>query len=112
MELLIGLLIIAGVGYYTYNSINKKIEEKSSGSNPEPWPFPTSRPLEGDADKAPYKIEPPERTTKIDGIGHESVEVKPKKKAPAKKATTAKKAAPAKTKAVKEPKPKKTKKAQ
>jgi hypothetical protein len=58
MELLIGLLIIAGVGYYTYRNLNKKIEENHA-----------NEPV------APYKVEP--TTTKVDGIGHESVPVMP-----------------------------------
>jgi hypothetical protein len=59
MELLIGLLIIAGIGYVVYRNIDKKIEEK--------------HPVEP---TAPYKVEAP-LTTKADGIGHESVPIQP-----------------------------------
>ncbi len=77
MELLIGLLVIAGIGFVVYRNLDKKMEEKAN-SSPEAWPFPTSRPAEGDAKEAPYKVEPPaETTTKIDGIGHESIPVIP-----------------------------------
>lgn len=97
MELLIGLLVIAGIGYFVYRSIDKKIEENHSISAPEAWPFPTGRPPEGDAKEAPYKVEPPatETTTKVDGIGHETVVVEVKeavKKVKEKAKSTAKKA--------------------
>lgn len=59
MELLIGLLVIAGVGFVVYRNLEKKIEENEANKSPKPWPFPVGRPPEGDAKEAPYKIEPP-----------------------------------------------------
>jgi hypothetical protein len=58
MEIIIAILAIVGIGYFTYKNLNKKIEENHS-----------SEPV------APYKVEP--TTTKVDGIGHESIPVQP-----------------------------------
>ena len=61
MEILI-ILLGAGILYFGYRLLDKP---KADGSHP----------LDA-ATKAPYKIEPA-TTTKIDGIGHESVPVQP-----------------------------------
>lgn len=50
----------------------------------EPWPFPTSRPQEPVLDTVDMV---PTLTTKVDGIGHESVVTEKKAKKPAKPKT-------------------------
>jgi hypothetical protein len=62
MEMIIMIALLAGMGYVAYRVLNK---ENSDGRHP----------LDG-ATKAPYKLEPT-ITTKVDGIGHESVPVQP-----------------------------------
>lgn len=74
MEIIIAIALIAAMGYVGYRVLNK---EDADGSHP----------LDA-ATKAPYKVEPPkfedtsdiaiaQRTTKVDGIGHESTPVMP-----------------------------------
>ena len=111
MEIIIAVLLFAGIGYLVYKQFDKT---KDDGSHPLDV-LAKPRPEEP---VAPYKIETPVTTTVVDGIGHESVEVTPKKKPAAKpkKAVAAKPkktvaAKPKKEKAV-EVKPKKTKKSQ
>ena len=81
MELIIAIIALGVIVAVGYKVLNK---ENADGSHP----------LDAST-KAPYKVEPPVPTTKVDGIGHETitvapvlteaVEVKPaKKKAPAK----------------------------
>ena len=65
----------------------------------EPWPFPTSRPQEPVLDAVDMT---PTLTTRVDGIGHESVESKVEKKAKPKTAKVA-------TDVVKKPRAKKAK---
>jgi hypothetical protein len=60
MEIIIAVLLLAGVVYVGYRVLSK---ESDNGKHP----------LDGPT-KAPYKLEPAV-TTKIDGIGHESVPV-------------------------------------
>jgi len=62
MEMIIMIALLAGMGYVAYRVLSK---ENDSGRHP----------LDG-ATKAPYKLEPT-ITTKVDGIGHESVPVQP-----------------------------------
>lgn len=62
MELIIGIIILGVIVYVGYSVLNK---EDPSGKHP----------LDS-ATPAPYKIESP-TTTKIDGIGHESVPIQP-----------------------------------
>lgn len=71
MELLIVVVLgVAVVAYFLWK--DRKYEESEShpldGATkaPEPWPFPTGRPAEGE-----------NKTTKPDGLGHESVPVIP-----------------------------------
>jgi hypothetical protein len=65
MEIIIAVVAAGIVAYVAYKHLNKEKADGShpldsvTGGKPEAWPFPTSRPKEGDADKAPYKIEPP-----------------------------------------------------
>lgn len=66
MELIILLVVVIGVlGWFLWR--DHKFEESGSHpldgatKSPEPWPFPTSRPVES--------------TTKPDGIGHESIPI-------------------------------------
>ncbi len=66
MEIIVAVAVVAVVGYFAYTHLNKEKSDGShpldsvTGGKPEAWPFPTSRPKEGDdAEKAPYKIEPP-----------------------------------------------------
>ena len=61
MDLILTLVILGAAAYIGYRILNK---EKDDGSHP----------LDG-ATKAPYKLEP--RTTKPDGIGHETIPVQP-----------------------------------
>lgn len=63
MEIIIAIVALAVVVYIGYTILNK---ENADGSHP----LDTATP-------APYKIEPPVTTTKVDGIGHESVPVQP-----------------------------------
>lgn len=96
MELLILFVVVLGVmGYFLWR--DRKYED--SGSHP----------LDGSTKPAevPYKLEPPADTpvltTVVDGIGHESVSVKPEK---AKKPAKTKNAGAAQTKTKKAtPKP-------
>jgi hypothetical protein len=62
MEMIIAIALLAGMGYVAYRVLNK---ENNDGKHP----------LDA-ATKAPYKLEPTV-TTKVDGIGHESVPVQP-----------------------------------
>lgn len=62
MEIIIAIVLIAAMVYVGYRVLNK---EDADGNHP----------LDA-ATNAPYKVEPP-TTTKIDGIGHESVPVQP-----------------------------------
>ena len=69
--------VIVVMGYFLWR--DRKYED--SGNHP----------LDGATKiaEAPYKVEPPVLTTKVDGIGHESVEVPaPKAKKPAKPKNT------------------------
>lgn len=66
MEIIVAVAVLAVAGYFAYKHLNKENSDGShpldsvTGGKPEAWPFPTSRPKEGDdAEKAPYKIEPP-----------------------------------------------------
>ena len=63
MEIIIAIGLIAALFYVGYRVLNK---EDADGSHP----------LDA-ATNAPYKVEPPQTTTKIDGIGHESISVMP-----------------------------------
>lgn len=83
MEIIIAAIVLGIAGFFIYRQFDKP---KNDGTHP----------LDT-LGSAPYKVEPPVLTTVIDGIGHESVEVKPKA-TPAK--TTKKKAEP-KTKTAK-----------
>ena len=67
----------------------------------EPWPFPTSRPQEPVLDAVDMI---PTLTTKVDGIGHESVVTEKKARKPAKPKT-----AKVATDTVKKPRDKKAK---
>lgn len=62
MEIII-IVALAAIAYVGYKILNK---ENADGSHP----------LDA-ATQAPYKVEPPTTTTKVDGIGHESVPVQP-----------------------------------
>jgi hypothetical protein len=98
MELIIIVaVVIVVLGYFIIR--DRKYEQEGN------------HPLEGatKAAEVPYKVEPPVLTTKVDGIGHESVTVKEtvkkdKKAAPKKTSNTAKPKV-AKTKTVKTTKP-------
>ena len=61
MEILLIVIVGAGIIYFGYKMLDKP---KADGSHPL------------DAATAPYKLEP-KTTTKVDGIGHESVPVQP-----------------------------------
>lgn len=63
MEIIIAIGLIAALIYVGYRVLNK---EEADGSHP----------LDA-ATNAPYKVEPVQTTTKIDGIGHESVPIQP-----------------------------------
>lgn len=74
MEIIIAIAVLAVIVYVGYSILNK---DNADGSHP----------LDA-ATQAPYKIEPPkwedtsdiaiaQRTTKVDGIGHESIPVQP-----------------------------------
>lgn len=74
MEIIIAIIALAVIVYVGYRVLN---QEKADGSHP----------LDA-AIQAPYKVEPPkwedtsdiaiaQRTTKADGIGHESVLIQP-----------------------------------
>ena len=74
MELIILIAVVVAVlGYFLWR--DRKYEE--SGDHP----------LDGATkqNEVPYKVEPPVLTTKIDGIGHETVEVAAAVKTPANK---------------------------
>ena len=71
MEIVIIVAIaVAAIAWFIW----KDHKRQESGSHPldgatktpEPWPFPTSRPAEGE-----------NKTTKPDGVGHESIPVMP-----------------------------------
>lgn len=62
MELIIAIIALAIIVYVGYRILN---QESSDGSHP----------LDA-ATQAPYKVENP-TTTKVDGIGHESIPVQP-----------------------------------
>ena len=71
MELLIIVAIaVAAIAWFLWK--DRQFEQSDShpldGATkaPEPWPFPTSRPAEGEA-----------KTTRPDGVGHESIPVMP-----------------------------------
>jgi outer membrane biosynthesis protein TonB len=91
MELIILIAVVVAVlGYFLWR--DRKYEE--SGDHP----------LDGATkqNEVPYKVEPPVLTTKVDGIGHETVEVAATVQEPAKKPKKPKKPAqpkkaPAKT---------------
>ena len=94
MELVILMaIVIVALGYFLWR--DRKYEE--SGSHPLDS---ATKPRE----EAPYKVDPPVLTTKVDGIGHEAAEI-PAEKAPTpskpKKSSTPKNSTAAK------PKPKK-----
>lgn len=58
-----------------FNFLKKLFGAKQS---PQDWPFPTSKTAPTMSPQAPYKVEPAvEVTTKIDGIGHESIAAEP-----------------------------------
>jgi hypothetical protein len=61
MEIIIAIVALAAIVYVGYRILNK---ENDDGSHP----------LDA-ATQAPYKVEP--KTTKVDGIGHESIPVQP-----------------------------------
>jgi hypothetical protein len=63
MEIIIAIVALAVIVYVGYRILN---QEKSDGSHP----------LDA-ATQAPYKVEPPTVTTKVDGIGHESIPIQP-----------------------------------
>lgn len=63
MEILVLTIIAAGILYYVYKKLD---EPNADGSHPLDAPT-----------QAPYKVEPPTTTTKVDGIGHESVTIQP-----------------------------------
>jgi len=63
MEIIIAIIALAIIVYVGYHMLNK---ESSDGKHP----------LDA-ATQAPYKIETPSKTTKADGIGHESAPVQP-----------------------------------
>jgi hypothetical protein len=74
MEIIIAIVLLAIIAYVGYTVLNK---ENADGSHPLDAPT-----------QAPYKVEPPKwedtsdiaitpRTTKADGIGHESVLIQP-----------------------------------
>lgn len=63
MEIIIAIALLAALVYVGYKVLNK---EDAEGSHP----------LDA-ATRAPYKVEPPQSTTKVDGIGHESIPVMP-----------------------------------
>lgn len=74
MELIILIAVVVAVlGYFLWR--DRKYEE--SGDHP----------LDGATkqNEVPYKVEPPVLTTKVDGIGHETVEVAATVQEPAKK---------------------------
>lgn len=62
MEILLIVIVGAGIIYFGYKMLDKP---KADGSHPL------------DAATAPYKVEPTLTTTKVDGIGHESIPVQP-----------------------------------
>jgi hypothetical protein len=71
MELLVIVAIaVAAIAWFLWK--DRQFEQSDSHpldgptKAPEPWPFPTSRPPEGEA-----------KTTKPDGVGHESIPVMP-----------------------------------
>jgi hypothetical protein len=71
MEIVIIVAIaVAAIGWFVWK--DRKFEESGSHpldgatKTPEPWPFPTSRPTEGE-----------QKITKPDGLGHESIPVMP-----------------------------------
>ena len=63
MEIIIAIVALVVIVYVGYTILNK---ENTDGSHP----------LDA-ATQAPYKVEPPQTTTKVDGIGHESIPVMP-----------------------------------
>jgi hypothetical protein len=63
MEIIIAVGLIAAMVYVGYRVLNK---EDDNGRHP----------LDA-ATQAPYKVEPPTSTTKVDGIGHESIPIQP-----------------------------------
>ncbi len=63
MEIIIAILALAVIVYVGYKILNT---ENADGSHP----------LDA-ATQAPYKVETPTTTTKVDGIGHESVTIQP-----------------------------------
>lgn len=82
MELIILIAVVVAVlGYFLWR--DRKYEE--SGDHP----------LDGATkqNEVPYKVEPPVLTTKVDGIGHETVEVAATVQEPAKKPKKPKKPA-------------------
>ena len=62
MEILVLIIVAAGILYYVYKKL-----DKPSADGSHPLDAPT---------QAPYKIEP-QLTTKPDGIGHESTPIQP-----------------------------------
>jgi hypothetical protein len=62
MEILVLIIVAAGILYYVYKKLDKP---NADGSHPLDAPT-----------QAPYKIEP-QLTTKPDGIGHESTPIQP-----------------------------------
>lgn len=62
MEILVLIIVAAGILYYVY----KKMEQTNADG---------SHPLDAPT-QAPYKVEP-QMTTKPDGIGHESTPIQP-----------------------------------
>lgn len=62
MEILVLIIVAAGITYYVYRKLDKP---NADGSHPLDAPT-----------QAPYKIEP-QMTTKPDGIGHESTPIQP-----------------------------------
>jgi outer membrane biosynthesis protein TonB len=94
MELIILIAVVVAVlGYFLWR--DRKYEE--SGDHP----------LDGATkqNEVPYKVEPPVLTTKVDGIGHETVEVAATVQEPAKKPKKPKKPAQPKKALAKTTKP-------
>lgn len=63
MEIIIGIIVLGIIVYVGYTILNKETQDGK-------------HPLDA-ATQAPYKVEPATTTTKVDGIGHESVPIQP-----------------------------------